>query len=267
MNISILGPEGTFSHEAALAYQKDAHLLFENTIYDVFDALDKGRSSVSIVPFENSTSGSVGETLDAFLEFDVKISNIMCLRISYNLVGGKKEEIKRLYVHPLAHAQCRGYIRKNFAGAEVVHTSSNAASAKLAKNRGEGAIVPGLAAQVYHRNIIESKVEDSGRNVTLFAVLSNEYSKRTGNDMTFIVFDCVDRPGVLCEILGLFAGRGINLSKIESRPNKRKMGEYVFYLEFSGHPDDAAVAEVLKGLKRKTVFLKVLGGYPAGERE
>ncbi len=267
MNISILGPEGTFSHEAALVYKKDAHLLFENTIYDVFDALDKGRSPVSIVPFENSTSGSVGETLDAFLEFDVKISNIMCLRISYNLVGGKKGEIKRLYVHPLAHAQCRGYIRKNFAGAEVVHTSSNAASARLAENRCEGAIVSELAAQVYQKNIIESKVEDSGRNVTLFAVLSNGYSKRTGNDMTFIVFDCVDRPGILYEILGLFAERGINLSKIESRPNKRKMGEYVFYLEFSGHPDDAAVVEVLKGLKRKTVFLKVLGAYPAGERE
>ncbi len=267
MNISILGPEGTFSHEAALVFDKRAHLLFENTIYDVFDALDKGRSLVSIVPFENSTSGSVGETLDALLEFDVKISNMMCLRISYNLVGGKKEEIKRLYVHPLAHAQCREYIRKNFGGAEVVHTSSNAASAKLAKSRCVGAIVPGLAARVYQKNIIESKVEDRRQNVTLFAVLSNGYSKRTGNDMTFIVFDCVDRPGVLYEILGLFAEKGINLSKIESRPNKRKMGEYVFYLEFGGHPDDVAVMEVLERLKRKTVFLKVLGGYPAGERE
>ena len=265
MKISVLGPAGTFSHEVGLAYCKDAQFLFENTIYDVFDALSSGRADGAVVPLENSVSGSVGETLDALLEFDLKVKRVVFLDVVHNLVGNaKKDNIRRLYVHPLAHAQCREYLRGNFSGAEIVHTSSNAASATLMKESFEGAIVPGVAAKVYGKKVIDEGVQDNGQNVTLFGVLGKEYGKKTGNDRTFIVFDCVDRAGILYEILGLFAKAGINLSKIESRPNKRKMGEYIFYVEFCGHPQDEVVSGVISLLKKKVVFLKVLGAYPAG---
>ncbi len=267
MKISVLGPCGTFSHEAALVHDKAAQFLFENTIYDVFDALSSGRADGAVVPLENSVSGSVGETLDALLEFDLKVNRVVFLDVVHNLVGNAKKDIRRLYVHPLAHAQCREYLRGNFSGAEIVHTSSNAASAKLLKESFEGAIVPGVAAQIYEKNIIEKSVQDRGQNVTLFGVLGKSYAKRSGNDRTFIVFDCVDRAGILYEILGLFAKAGINLSKIESRPNKRKMGEYIFYVEFCGHPHDEVVSGVISLLKKKVVFLKVLGAYPAGGSE
>ncbi len=264
MKISVLGPAGTFSHEAGLACCKDAQFLFENTIYDVFGALSCGKSDAAVVPLENSVSGRVDETLDALLEFDLKISRVISLNVDHNLVGRDKKSIKRLYVQPQAHAQCREYVRKNFGGVEVVHTSSNAVSARRAKGVSEGAIVSRLAAQIYKKNIIEKSVQDRGQNVTLFAVLGKEYGRRTGSDRTFIVFDCVDRPGILYEVLGLFAKRNINLSRIESQPNKRKIGEYIFYLEFGGHAEDEMTVEVLKEVKNRAVFLKVLGAYPAG---
>ncbi|MFH1127635.1 MAG: prephenate dehydratase [archaeon] len=264
MKISILGPRGTFSHEAALVYDKSARLLFENTIYDVFDALDKGKADAALVPIENSTSGTVGETLDALVDFDLVISRVIYLKVEHNLIGVKLDGIRKLYVHPQAHAQCRNYIRKNFSDAEIIHTSSNAASAKLAGNDDEGAIAPTIAAEIYGKNIIEKKVQDNGQNVTIFAVLKEAYGRSTGNDRTFVVFNCVDRPGILHEILGVFAKRNVNLSKIESRPNKKKMGEYIFYVEFGGHPDDENVKEILLELAKKVVFQKVLGAYPAG---
>lgn len=263
MKISMLGPEGTFSHEAGLLYETNADFVFVNTIYDVFDAVSSGKSDVAVVPIENSTSGTVGETLDALLEFDLKISKIIYLKINHNLVGFEKKNICRLYIHPLAHAQCRNYIRKNFNGVEIIHTSSNAASAKLAVNDGDGAIVPSLAVQLYRKNVLEKNVEDNGTNTTLFAVIGREYAARTGNDRTFIVFNCVDRPGILYDVLGVFAKKGINLSKIESRPNK-KMGEYIFYLEFGGHAEDEVVKEVLDELKPMVVFLRLIGSYPVG---
>lgn len=265
MKVCVLGPGGTFSHEAALLHDRDAEIIFENTIYDVFDALDKGKADVSVVPLENATSGVVGETLDSLLSFSLKIRKVIFLRIVHNLVGTKKENIKRLFVHPQTHEQCRNYIRKNFRGAEIIYTSSNSASAKLAEGKNDGAIVPTLAAELYGRNILERGVEDNGSNATQFAVLDKEYGKRTGNDRTYIVLGCVDRPGILYEILGVFAKRKINLSKIDSRPNKKKMGEYIFYLEFSGHPEDREIAEVMKELRGCVAFLSVLGGYPVGD--
>ncbi len=264
MKVSVLGPGGTFSHEAGIAYCKDARFLFENTIYDVFDALSSGKSDAAVVPLENSVSGSVGESLDALLEFDLKVKRVVFLDVVHNLVGHAKKDIRRLYVHPLAHAQCREYVRRNFSGAEIVHTSSNAASAKLVKESFDGAIVPGVAAKIYGKKVIDEGVQDNkGQNVTLFGVLGKDYAEKSGDDKTFIVFDCVDRAGILYDILGLFAKAGINLSKIESRPNKRKMGEYIFYVEFCGHPRDEVVSGVISLLKRKVVFLKVLGAYPA----
>ncbi len=267
MKISVLGPEGTFSHEAALIYSKSAQFLFENTIYDVFDALYSGKSDAAIVPLENFISGSVGESLDALLEFNLKVNKVLFLDVQHNLIGHAKNDIKKLYVHPQAHAQCREYIRKNFQSAEIVHTSSNAASARLANESFEGAIVPLLAAQVYGKKVIDENVQDNGQNVTLFAVLGKSHAKKSRDDRTFIVFDCVNRAGILHEILGLFAKAGINLFKIESRPNKRKMGDYIFYVEFHGHPEDEIVSDVIDELKKKTRFLKILGAYPAGGSE
>ena len=263
MKISVLGPVGTFSHEAGLVYCKDAQFLFEDTIYDVFDALSSGRVDAAVVPLENSVSGSVGESLDALLEFDLNVKRVVFLDVRHNLVGNAKKDIKRLYVHPLAHAQCREYVRRNFSGVEIVHTSSNAVSATLVKEPFDGAIVPGVAAKIYGKKVIDEDVQDTrGQNVTLFGVLGKGYGNKTGNDRTFIVFDCVDRAGILYEILGLFAKAGVNLSKIESRPNKRKMGEYIFYVEFYGHPQDEVVLRVIDELKGKVAFLKVLGAYP-----
>lgn len=266
MKIATLGPEGTFSHEAAIKYNGKSSILFADTIRDVFDAVSKKKADLGIVPVENSIAGTVGQTLDYLMEFELKIKEEEILPISHYMAGfGKMSDIKVLYLHPQTREQCEMFIRKNLPNAEIMETSSNGKSAEIvakSRDKAKASIIPKIAVDIYKLKILKKDVEDSRFNVTRFFVIAKEDSRITGRDRTSIVV-CpkIDRPGLLYEMLGQFANRMINLTKIESRPSKGKLGDYVFYIDFEGHKSEKRATDALKKLGR-LAFVKVLGSYP-----
>lgn len=266
MKIATLGPEGTFSHEVCLKYSKSASISFANTIRDAFELVADGKADIGIVPIENSIAGTIGQTLDLLMEYKLMIKEEEIVPISHNLVGfGKITEIKILYLHPQTYEQCEIFIKKKFPKAEILQTSSNGKSAEIvakAKDRSKASIIPKIAAGIYRLKILKKDVQDSRFNVTRFFVIGRNCNKKTGYDRTSIaIYPQVDRPGLLHEMLGEFAKRKINLTKIESRPSKGKLGDYIFFIDFQGHKSEKNVAEAIEELK-KSAFVTMLGSYP-----
>lgn len=266
MRIAILGPEGTFSHEAALKYKKDAELVFEKTVRDVFESVKNSKADLGIVPVENSISGTVGLTLDALMEFELNIVAEEILPVKHNLVSfGSLKDIKSIYVHEQTYAQCEKFIRKTLPNAEIIETTSNGVSAqRLAgkKDRAKAAIVPSIAADIYKLKILKKDIQDNKFNVTRFIVIGREEAKKTNYDRTSIaIYPQADKPGLLYNLLGEFANRKINLTKIESRPSKGKLGDYIFFIDMQGHKDDKNIQEAFEAIE-KNFFLKILGSYP-----
>ena len=265
MKIATLGPEGTFSHEAVLKHDKKAEIAFKNTVWDVFEAVSKNEADEGIVPIENSVSGSVGLTLDALMEFDLGIIAEITLPISHNLVGhdGVKD-IETVYAHPSTYEQCEKFLRNNLLNAKIIHTSSNAASAKKIaekQDKTKAAIVPNLAISIYKLKLIKKNIQDNKFNVTRFIVVSKKEAKKTSRDRTSIaIYPQVDKPGLLYSLLGEFAKRNINLTKIESRPSKGKLGDYIFFIDLQGNKEDNKIKEAFKSIEQD-FFLKVLGSY------
>lgn len=266
MRIATLGPEGTFCHEAVIRYNKSAKVIFTDTIRDVFDIVSRKGSDLGLVPIENSIAGTVGQTLDSLTAYKLKIRDEEVFPISHNLAGfGKVSDIKILYLHPQTYEQCEMFIKKNLKGIEVVHTSSNGKSAEIVskgRDKSIASIIPKIAADIYKIKILKKDVQDSRFNVTRFFVIADSENKKTGYDRTSIaVYPQIDKPGLLYRFLGEFAKRNINLTKIESRPSKGKLGDYIFYIDFEGHNTEKQVTEALKGIE-KAAFVKVLGSYP-----
>lgn len=266
MKIATLGPEGTFSHEAVLKFDKKAEIIFKNTIWDVFESVGRKEVEKGIVPIENSVSGSVGLTLDALMGSELKISGEIIIPIRHNLTGnGKISEIKKIFSNPETFAQCERFIRERINGAEIILTTSNAKSAEeLSKNKGKeyGAIVSLLAMKRFKLKCLTEAIQDSRFNVTRFVVIESKSAKRTGTDRTSIaIYPHMDKPGLLYNLVGEFANRKINLTKIESRPSKGRLGDYIFFIDLQGHKDDKEVKTAFKSIE-KNFFLKVLGSYP-----
>ncbi len=266
MKIATLGPEGTFSHEASLKYDGKATLEFASTIRDVFESVSKGKADLGIVPIENSIAGTVGQTLDFLMQFRLKIKAEEVLPINHYLAGfGAIKDIRCIYLHPQTFEQCELFIKKNMPKAEVIQTSSNGKSAEMlakSKDRSKAAIIPKIAADFYKLKVLKKDVQDGRFNVTRFFAISKEDAKKTGYDRTSIaVYPQVDRPGLLHEMLGHFAKNGINLTKIESRPSKGKLGDYIFYIDFQGHKSEKNAADALKKLE-ESAFVTMLGSYP-----
>jgi len=266
MKIAILGPEGTFSHEAVIKYDKKASILFRDTIRDVFSSVNTGDADLGIVPIENSIAGTVGPTLDCLVEFGLKIKAEWILHISHNLVGlGKIGDINVLYIHPQTYEQCELFIKKYLPKAEIIQTASNGKSAEIiskSKDKKDASITPKIAVDIYKLKVLKKDVQDHKFNVTRFVVIGKSDSKKTGYDRTSIaIYPQIDRPGLLYEIIGQFAKRNINLTKIESRPSKGKLGDYIFYIDFQGHREEEHIAGALKDLEG-TAFVTVLGSYP-----
>lgn len=264
--IATLGPEGTFSNEAVLRYNKKAKILFQKTIWDVFEVVKLKNADLGIVPIENSIAGTEGSTLDSLMDFDLNIFDEEILPIKHNLASfGTLKDIKVVYAHPQSHAQCERYLRENVPGADIIHTSSNGKSAELlAKNneKEKAAIIPKLAAAKYKLKLIKEGIQDNRFNVTRFIVISSEQHKKTSHDRTSIaIYPQVDKPGLLYSLLGEFAKRKINLTKIESRPSKGKLGDYVFFIDMQGHRDENKIKEAFEVIEN-SFFLKVLGSYP-----
>ena len=265
IKVAYLGPKAS---NAYLAVRKRfgaaVGFIPVNTIFDVFREVEKDKAQFGLVPVENSTEGIISYTLDMFFNSELKISGEVSLPITHNLLAkGSKKEIKRVYSHPQALAQCRTWISNNLDSVQFIETSSTAEAAKLAsQSKQNGAIANELAAEIYNLNVLEQRIEDSETNLTRFLVISKDFSEKGKNMKTSIMFFVKDEPGSLYNMLEIFKRHNINLTKIESRPSKQKAWEYIFFIDFKGYWKDKKIEVALKDLGEKCISLKVLGSYP-----
>lgn len=267
LKIAYLGPEGSWTHQAAI--KKFGHSVGyspQPNFAEVFDQVARRRADYGVVPIENSTEGAVSHTLDLFVDSPLQICAQILLRIENSLMAAvPRDQIKTLYSHPQALGQCRNWILKNFPDADLVEVSSTTRAAQLAKeNAAEGAAAIGspLAAELYGLTMIEESIQDRATNTTRFLVIGEKTCPVTGNDRTSILFAIHDRPGSLVRALQAFDQFHINMSKIESRPSKRKDWEYIFYVDLSGHCDDPALRDAITELEKHCSMVKLLGSYP-----
>lgn len=266
---AFLGPEGTFSEAALLSLGiADLEPMPCTSIGEVFEAVERGRADGGVVPIENSVEGSVPATLDG-LAFDsqLEIQQELVLDIHHSLIaapGTKLADVTEVLAHPQAGGQCRSWIARNLPGRPVNAANSNAEAVRLAiQSPGTAAIGPTLCAELYGGEVIESDIEDYAGNQTRFVVLGRGLRARTGTDKTSLaLFLKADKPGALLMILSEFAYGEINLTKIQSRPTKRQLGDYMFFVDLEGHVEDAHVRTALDCLRLKLREVKVLGSYP-----
>src|SRR6266704_2911799 len=225
MTIAYLGPEATFTHQAAIRrFGSSLRYSPQKTITDVFSEVSKNRADYGVVPIENSTEGVVTHTLDMFVDSDLKIVSQIVLRVQHCLLSRcRRVQIKKLFAHPQALGQCRGLVQNNLPRAEIIETSSNARSAEFAAREKESAAIAGvLASEKYGLRVLEHDIQDNAANATRFLVLGRQCSPPTGKDRTSLMFSIADQVGALYRALAPFRRYRINMTKIESRPSKRK---------------------------------------------
>lgn len=265
-----LGPRGTFSQMAAARFidGSSAELLECATIPEIFEAVDSGRATFGVVPIENSLEGSVNATLDAFaFSTSSQILSEKTVDIHHALIaapGTTLAHVERVVSHPQATGQCGRWIARNLPGREIQPANSTADAVRIAvESSGTAAIGTELAAQLYGAEVIEPRIEDHASNQTRFVLIGHGEPARTGRDKTSLaLFLKADKPGALLMILSEFAYGNINLTKIQSRPTKRAMGEYMFFVDLEGHVDEPDVKTALDSLRLKLREVKVLGSYP-----
>ncbi|MFZ6016007.1 MAG: prephenate dehydratase [Nitrospirota bacterium] len=268
LRVACLGPLATFTHLAALRhFGSSATFVPVESIKGVFETVEAGKTEFGVVPIENSNEGVISYTLDMFMDYDLKVSAEVMLEISHNLLSksGDKARIKKIYSNPQATAQCRRWLESNISEIPILESTSTAKAAELASEDDEAAAIASeLAAKVYDLHFVKRHIEDSKHNFTRFLVISKEFPPKTGRDKTSIMFSIKDRPGALHDILTPFKKAKINLTKIESRPSKRKAWEYIFFLDMEGHIDDRKVRKAIDNIKDSCLYLKILGSYPHG---
>ncbi len=265
LGIAYLGPEGTWTHQAAISkFGASVRYVPQPNFGDVFDQVARRIADYGVVPIENSTEGAVNHTLDLFADSPLKICAQVLLRIDNALMAnGPRDQIQRLYSHPQVFGQCRNWLHTHFPHAEKIEVSSTTRAAQIASKETNAAALGGkLAAELYGLNVLEKSVQDSATNTTRFLVLGHKTCPQTGNDRTSIMFSVRHQPGSLYHALMPFSRFNINLSKIESRPSKRKDWEYFFFVDVKGHCEDEELAKTLSELEEHCSFLKILGSYP-----
>lgn len=263
--IAYFGPESTNTHQAARSrFGASVEYAAQVTIADVFDAVARGNADYGVVPIENSTEGAVNHTLDVFMESDLRICAQILMKIENHLAANvPKSDVRRLYSHPQVFGQCRNWLRMNFPHADLIEVSSTPRAAELAAQQPDaGALVGAMAAEAHGLQILDRSVQDNPNNTTRFLVIGHQTSARTGEDRTSLMFSLQDKPGALFSAIEPFKRLKINMSKIESRPSKRKAWEYFFFVDIDGHTDDESLKEALAELERHCTFVKVLGTYP-----
>lgn len=266
LTVAFFGPPATFSHKACIQhFGSSIRMLPENAIQNVFEAVERGKADYGVVPIENSTEGPVSQTLDMFIKSEVKIRAEIMTKISHDLLSlsGSPRDIQKIYSHPQALAQCREWLRKYYSHVQLEEAGSTAKAAQLASEDPKtAAIASSLAAHLYGLKEVASQIEDNLNNYTRFLVLGQQGAERTGKDKTSILFSIPHTPGTLFRTLQIFYEKGINLTKIESRPTKGKPWEYIFFIDFEGHATDSHIAEALDKVKEHVFFSKLLGSYP-----
>ncbi|MDD4956510.1 MAG: prephenate dehydratase [Candidatus Omnitrophica bacterium] len=270
MKIAFLGPELTFTHQAAMKkFGSSVSYISCDTIPDVFREVEKGNADYGVVPIENSTEGAVNHTLDMFVDSPLLICSEIYFPIKECLLSrtGNFKNVKVLYSHPNVFGQCRGWIEKNLPMAKLREVASTTKAAELAsKNPGSACIASEVAAKKYELKVAARGIEDLATNVTRFLVVGKHASRPSSKDKTSVVFSVKDKPGILHDMLASFKRRGINLTKIESRPSKKGLWKYYFFVDMDGHEVSPKIARTLGDLEKKCQFFKVLGSYP-GERK
>ena len=268
LKVAYMGPQASFSNLAALKrFGSQMDFVACGGIPEVFLEVERGAADYGVVPVENSIEGAVTHTLDMLVDSDLKICSQVILNVSHNLLANcPKNKIRKVYSNPQVFGQCRIWLQKNLANAELVDVSSTTRAAELArKEKNSAAIASLLASKVYNLKVVSCGIQDSLHNVTRFLVVGKNVAARTGHDKTSLLFSIKDRVGALHEMLLPFRKYDVNLTKIESRPSKKKAWEYYFFVDISGHQDDYKIKKALSELEQKCTYLKILGSYPIGE--
>ena len=268
LKIAFLGPEGTFTQAAALKHF--GHSVATSplpAIDEVFREVASGAAHYGVVPVENSTEGVVNHTLDMFLQSELKICGEVQLRIHHHLLAktGTMDDVQRVYSHQQSLAQCREWLDRHLPKAERVAVSSNAEAARRVANEPQGgvaAIAGDAAAEIYGLTSLASKIEDDPENTTRFLVIGHRQVPPSGNDKTSLLVSTENRAGALYGLLTPFLNHQISMTRIESRPSRRGMWEYAFFVDIEGHIEDREVSQALEELKEEATLFKVLGSYP-----
>ena len=271
LQIAYLGPETTFTHEAALrSFGTSVELVPQPTVADVFARVERGEAEHGVVPVENSMEGAVTHTLDELMNSPLKICGEVYLLISQNLISSEPslERVSVVCSHPMALSQSATWLRHQLPGARLEEVDSTGEAARhAAREPGVAAVGSVLAADAHHLNVLARGIQDTRTNATRFIVLGRAWAGRTGKDKTSVVFSVKDRPGVLRDALAAFAEEGINLTRIESRPSRKRAWTYVFFADFDGHPEEERVKRALEALEEHCPYVSLIGAYPAVSRE
>lgn len=269
LKVAFLGPEGTFTHLAALKrFGRDALYIPARSIPEVFSLVEKGEVILGVVPIENSTEGVVNYTLDMFMTSPLNIIGEIIIPISHNLIARDDvKEIKKIYSHPQAFGQCKEYLEKNFPGVDLIETNSTAKAVEMASKDDESAAIGSeIAAEKFNLKIIASRIEDDPNNRTRFLVIGrNNENRYSGKDKTMVMFSTAHKPGALFNALRCFAENSVNLTMIQSRPSREVLWEFVFFVEFQGHREEEHVKKALEALREVVWSYRIIGSYPEDE--
>jgi len=265
LKIAYLGPRATFTHLAAVKkFGEKVNFVSFDDIPEIFSAVENQDVAYGVVPVENSTEGVVTHTLDMFIDSKLNICSEVIFKITHHLLGNMSiKRIKKVYSHPQVFHQCRKWLQYNMASKDLIPAGSTAEAAKMVGRKKDAACIASEpCARIYNLKVLARNIQDSPGNITRFLVIGKYETRPTGNDKTSILFSVKDRVGALHDMLVPFKRHKISLTKIESRPSKRKAWEYYFFVDFQGHRQDKRVKEALRQLDKKCNFLKILGSYP-----
>ncbi len=265
LKIAFLGPEGTYSQTAGLKHFGHAiSALPLVTIDEVFREVESGNAHFGVVPIENSTEGAVSRTLDMFMRSPLRICGEVELRIHHHLLGKGKSarNLKKVLSHQQSLAQCREWLNGNLPRVKCVAVNSNAEAARLVADKHTAAIAGETAAEIYGLNVLAENIEDEPNNTTRFLVIGELETVPSGDDKTSLLLSATNRPGALYKLLAPLARRSISMTRIESRPARQGLWEYVFFLDIEGHAQQENIREALAELAQEAAFLKLLGSYP-----
>ncbi|MCK7579095.1 MAG: prephenate dehydratase [Chromatiales bacterium] len=266
LNAAFLGPEGTFTQAAAIKHF--GHSVVTQamaTIDEIFREVESGACDFGVVPVENSTEGVVSHTLDLFMNSPLMITGEVCLRVHQHLLTKAPDlaSIRRVYSHQQSLAQCREWLDRHLPTAERLPVGSNAEAARLVASDPEAAAVAGIqAAEIYGLSVLAERIEDEPSNTTRFLVIGKQDSPPSGQDKTSLLLSCKNQAGGLHSLLAPLAVHGLSMTRIESRPSRRGIWDYVFFVDIMGHRQDPKVAYALQNLEQDALLFKVLGSYP-----
>ena len=267
LSVAVLGPEGTYSEAAALRhFGASVHLRPCATISEVFRTVETERADFAVVPLENSTEGGVSDTLDKLVTTPLKVAGEINLKIHHNLLGGasRVQEVRRVLAHSQSIAQCREWLDRHLPEAEQIHVASNAEASRRVRGDAQAAAIAGdAAAEHYGLHRLAANIEDEPGNTTRFLVMSWRETPASGRDKTSLLLSCRNRPGALYHLLKPLADHEISMTRIESRPSRMGLWDYIFFVDIEGHQEEKGIATALAELSREAGLFKNLGSYPA----